>query len=146
MYENGELVRAATRGNGIVGDDVTRNVKTIKTIPLKLQGDYPAHLEMRGEIIMPRAGFEMLNKQRINDGEMPFANPRNAAAGSLRQLDSSVTAKRDLSMFTYTAIIEGGDTVPKTHWDSIMYIKKLGFKINPNINVNVRFMLCRFWL
>ena len=129
MYENGELVRAATRGNGIVGDDVTRNVKTIKTIPLKLQGDYPAHLEMRGEIIMPRAGFEMLNKQRINDGEMPFANPRNAAAGSLKLQSSKQVAKRPLDCILYYVLTD--DVQFKNHAESLEKAKQWGFNISP---------------
>ena len=132
-YDNGYFTTGVTRGDGIVGENITQNLKTIKSIPLKLFES--VNLEVRGEIYMPKTSFEKLNEENKNKGEKLFANPRNAAAGSLRQLDSSVTAKRDLSMFTYTAIIEGGDTVPKTHWDSIMYIKKLGFKINPNIKL-----------
>ena len=84
---------------------------------------------------MPKSSFEKLNEESLQKGEKLFANPRNAAAGSLRQLDSTITAKRDLSMFTYTAIVEKANEEPKTHWDSIQYIKKLGFKTNPNIRL-----------
>ena len=132
-YKNGYFVKGATRGNGIIGEEITQNLKTIKAIPLKLFED--ADVEVRGEIYMPKTSFEKLNEENLKNGEKPFANPRNAAAGSLRQLDSTITAKRDLSMFTYTAIIERAEVEPKTHWDSIQYIKKLGFKTNPNIKL-----------
>ena len=128
-YKDGYFVQGATRGNGIIGEEITQNLKTVKAIPLKLFQD--ADVEVRGEIYMPVSSFEKLNRE----SEKPFANPRNAAAGSLRQLDSSITAKRDLSMFTYTAIIERADELPKSHWDSIQFIKKLGFKTNPNIEL-----------
>ncbi len=128
-YENGIFVHGATRGDGISGEEITQNLKTIKAIPLKLFEK--ADIEVRGEIYMPVSSFEKLNKE----SEKPFANPRNAAAGSLRQLDSSVTAKRDLSMFTYTAIVEKAETIPVTHWDSLQYLKKIGFKTNPNIRL-----------
>ena len=132
-YKNGMFIKGATRGNGIIGEEITQNLKTIKAIPLKLFED--ADVEVRGEIYMPKTSFEKLNEENLKNGEKPFANPRNAAAGSLRQLDSTITAKRDLSMFTYTAIIERAEVEPKTHWDSIQYIKKLGFKTNPNIKL-----------
>ena len=132
-YKDGYFVKGATRGNGIIGEEITQNLKTIKAIPLKLFED--ADVEVRGEIYMPKTSFEKLNEENLKNGEKPFANPRNAAAGSLRQLDSTITAKRDLSMFTYTAIIERAEIEPKTHWDSIQYIKKLGFKTNPNIKL-----------
>lgn len=128
-YKDGSFLLGATRGNGIIGEEITQNLKTVKAIPLKLFEK--ADVEVRGEIYMPKSSFEKLNA----DSEKPFANPRNAAAGSLRQLDSTITAKRDLSMFTYTAIIEKAEISPKTHWDSIQYIKKLGFKTNPNIRL-----------
>lgn len=132
-YKDGYFVKGATRGNGIIGEEITQNLKTIKAIPLKLFED--ADVEVRGEIYMPKTSFEKLNEDNLKNGEKPFANPRNAAAGSLRQLDSTITAKRDLSMFTYTAIIERAEIESKTHWDSIQYIKKLGFKTNPNIRL-----------
>ncbi len=128
-YKDGYFIQGATRGNGIIGEEITQNLKTIKSIPLKLFKN--ADIDVRGEIYMPKSSFEKLNAQ----SEKPFANPRNAAAGSLRQLDSTITAKRDLSMFTYTAIVEKADFVPKTHWESLMYIKELGFKTNPNIRL-----------
>ncbi len=142
-YHNGLFVKGATRGNGIIGEEITQNLKTIKAIPLKLFEN--ADVEVRGEIYMPISSFEKLNKE----SEKPFANPRNAAAGSLRQLDSTITAKRDLSMFTYTAIIERAEVEPKTHWDSTEYIKKLGFKTNPNIrlvkDIEGAIQFCKDW-
>ncbi len=132
-YHNGQFVKGATRGNGIVGEEITQNLRTIKAIPLKLFED--ADVEVRGEIYMPKTSFEKLNEENLANGEKPFANPRNAAAGSLRQLDSSITAKRDLSMFTYTPIIERALKQPKTHWEGIQYVKELGFKVNPNIRL-----------
>lgn len=132
-YRNGYFMTGVTRGDGIIGENITQNLKTIKAIPLKLFED--ADVEVRGEIYMPKSSFEKLNVESLEKGEKIFANPRNAAAGSLRQLDSSITAKRDLSMFTYTAIIEKGLKEPKTHWDAIQYIKDLGFKTNPNIRL-----------
>lgn len=133
-YENGVFVRGVTRGDGVTGEDITQNLKTIKAIPLKLFE--PKNLEVRGEIYMPKSSFEKLNAQALETGEKVFANPRNAASGSLRQLDSTITAKRDLSMFTYTAIFEDNkDKIYKTHYDSIQYLKQLGFKVNPNIRL-----------
>lgn len=130
IYEGGQLVRAATRGNGVVGDDVTRNVRTIKTIPLMLHGNYPAQVEMRGEIIMPRAGFEALNKQRIDIGETPFANPRNAAAGSLKLQNSSQAAQRPLDCVLYYTITDERDY--DLHSESLEDAKQWGFKISPH--------------
>lgn len=132
-YENGLFVTGVTRGDGIVGENITNNLKTIKAIPLKLFNN--VDVEVRGEIYMPKSSFEKLNDESKDKGEKIFANPRNAAAGSLRQLDSSITAKRDLSMFTYTAIIEDEKLKQKTHWESILFIKELGFKTNPNIRL-----------
>ena len=130
-YENGLFIRGVTRGDGVEGEDITVNLKTIKAIPLKLS--LPVSLEVRGEIYMPVTSFEKLNEENLKNGEKVFANPRNAASGSIRQLDSRITAKRDLSMFCYTAIIENSDYKPENHYDSLMYLKELGFKINPNI-------------
>ena len=146
-YKNGYFEKGATRGNGIVGEEITQNLRTIKAIPLKLFEN--ADVEVRGEIYMPKTSFEKLNEESIKNGEKPFANPRNAAAGSLRQLDSSITAKRDLSMFTYTPIIERALKKPQTHWDGIQYLKELGFKINPNIkpvkNIEGAIDFCKEW-
>lgn len=133
IYEDGQLVRAATRGNGTVGDDVTRNVKTIKTIPLKLTGDYPHHLEVRGEIIMPRAGFDALNRQRIDIGEMPLANPRNAAAGSLKLQNSSMVAQRPLDCFLYYVITD--ERPFALHSESVEAAKAWGFQMSPHMQV-----------
>lgn len=146
-YKNGYFVTGVTRGDGIIGENITQNLKTIKAIPLKLFED--ADVEVRGEIYMPKTSFEKLNEESLQKGEKVFANPRNAAAGSLRQLDSSITAKRDLSMFTYTAIIEKAKEQPLTHWDAIQYIKKLGFKTNPNIrlvdDIEGAIQFCKDW-
>ena len=146
-YNNGYFVSGATRGDGVVGENITQNLKTIKAIPLKLFEN--ADIEVRGEIYMPKTSFEKLNEENLKNGEKLFANPRNAAAGSLRQLDSSITAKRDLSMFTYTAIIEHAQILPQTHWDSIQYIKNLGFKTNPHIrlvdDIEGAIQFCRDW-
>ncbi len=142
-YENGYFKQGATRGDGIIGEEITQNLKTIKAIPLKLFKE--ADVEVRGEIYMPITSFKKLNKNM----EKPFANPRNAAAGSLRQLDSSITAQRDLSMFSYTAIIEKAEYNPKTHFESIEYLKRLGFKTNPNIrlvkNIEDAIEFCKEW-
>ena len=147
-YENGIFVRGVTRGDGVTGEDITNNLKTIKAIPLKLFE--PVSVEVRGEVYMPKESFEKLNEENLKNGEKLFANPRNAAAGSIRQLDSSITAKRDLSMFCYTAIFTGSvKNPPKTHYDSIMYLKKLGFKVNPNVklckNTDEAIQYCKEW-
>lgn len=151
-YKDGLFVQGVTRGDGVVGEDITPNLKTIKAIPLKLFT--PADVEVRGEIYMPKTSFEKLNEESLQRGEKVFANPRNAAAGSLRQLDSSITAKRDLSMFTYTAIVERVYDekylpLPQTHWDSIQFIKTLGFKTNPHIrlvdDIEGAIQFCKDW-
>ncbi|MBO5737811.1 NAD-dependent DNA ligase LigA [bacterium] len=146
-YEDGYFTTGVTRGDGIVGENITQNLKTIKAIPLKLFED--VNVEVRGEVYMPKSSFEKLNEDSKEKGEKLFANPRNAAAGSLRQLDSSITAKRDLSMFTYTAIVEKNNNSPLTHWDSIQYVKSLGFKTNPNIrlvdNIEGAIQFCKEW-
>lgn len=139
-YENGFFKTGATRGNGVTGENITNNLKTIRAIPLKILNTDSAYLDLdvRGEIYMPKTSFEKLNEESLQNGDKIFANPRNAASGSLRQLDSSITAKRDLSMFCYGAIFEGKngeENAPKTHFENIMLLKKLGFKINPNIRV-----------
>lgn len=131
-YENGVFKLGVTRGDGIVGENITNNLRTIKAIPLKLTES--VNIDVRGEVYMPKSSFEKLNEENLKTGEKIFANPRNAASGSVRQLDSSITAKRDLSMFCYGAIFEGNST-QKTHYDSIMKLKELGFKTNSNIKV-----------
>ncbi len=147
-YENGIFVRGVTRGDGITGEDITNNLKTVKAIPLKLFE--PVSVEVRGEVYMPKESFEKLNEENLKNGEKLFANPRNAAAGSIRQLDSTITAKRDLSMFCYTAIFTGDiKNPPKTHYESLMCMKKLGFKVNPNIrlckNAAEAVQYCKEW-
>ena len=129
-YENGKLVQAATRGDGAEGENVTANVKTIGDVPEKLTGKAPAVLEVRGEIYMSHKDFAKLNEKQSRDGEKTFANPRNAAAGSLRQLDSSITASRPLRFFAY-AWGEAPELPGDTQWDVVMGFKKLGFPVNP---------------
>jgi len=131
-YEKGKLVKAATRGDGHVGEDITQNIRTIKSIPLHLLGrEIPRVLEVRGEVFMPKKGFEALNKKVITEGGKVFANPRNAAAGSLRQLDSSVTAKRPLEMICYGIgeVIDGD--IPDLYSEIINDLQKLGLRVSP---------------
>ncbi len=147
-YTEGLFTLGVTRGDGVTGEDITKNLKTIKAIPLKLFES--KNLEVRGEIYMPKASFEKLNEEALLNGEKIFANPRNAASGSLRQLDSTITAKRDLSMFTYTGIFEDAeDKKIKTHYDGMQYLKNLGFKVNPNIrlvkNIKGAIEYCKEW-
>ena len=132
-YENGELVQALTRGNGTHGDDVTVNVKTINSIPLKLKGDYPSKFEIRGEIFLPHQGFEQMNEKRLADDLEPFANPRNAASGSMKMQDSKEVAKRPLDCFLYYLL---GKELPSfKHFDNLQSAKKWGFKIPDEIQV-----------
>ncbi len=132
-YEEGVLVRAATRGDGRVGDDVTANVRTIKAVPLSLLGDkIPAVLEVRGEVYMPTSAFVELNKLRTEAGEPAFANPRNAAAGSLKLLDAKITAARNLSFFAY-ATGQVSEPLAENHYQTLEGFKKLGLPVNPNI-------------
>ena len=132
-YKKGFFTTGVTRGDGIVGENITTNLKTVKAIPLRLFED--VDVDVRGEIYMPISSFDKLNEESLKTGDKIFANPRNAASGSLRQLDSTITAKRDLSMFCYTVILSKDNNKIKTHWDSIQYIKELGFKTNPNIRL-----------
>ena len=131
-YENGILIRGATRGNGVVGEDITHNVKTIKSIPLKLK--QPLDIEVRGEIYMSKETLEKINKERVKNGEKILQNPRNAAAGSIRQLDSKVAAKRNLDAFLYH-LPNPEDFGIKTHHESLEFLKSLGFKTNSNNRV-----------
>jgi DNA ligase (NAD+) len=132
LYENGVLVRGATRGDGVVGEDITQNVRTIKSIPLKLQGnDYPTRLEVRGEIYMPKKGFDQLNENARKTGEKVFVNPRNAASGSLRQLDPRITAARPLEMCAYSVGLVDGGGIPDNHFDVLQKLKSWGFLTNP---------------
>ncbi len=134
-YEQGILVRAATRGDGKVGEDVTVNTRTISSIPLKLIGSgVPEVIEIRGEIFIPKLGFESLNKQQIADGKKPFVNPRNAAAGSLRQLDSRITANRPLEIYCYgLGEIKGLAEMPESHSAAMSMIEKWGCRISPEL-------------
>lgn len=146
-YENGIFTTGVTRGDGEIGENITQNLKTIKAIPLKLFED--ANLDVRGEIYMPKSSFEKLNEENLKSGEKIFANPRNAASGSIRQLDSSITAKRDLSMFCYGAIFSDAKIAPKTHFETITMLKKLGFKTNPATqvvkNIEEAVEYCKSW-
>ena len=140
LYEKGKLVRAATRGDGFVGEDITHNVKTIKDIPLVLPKEID--IEVRGEIYMSKDSFEKVNEERIKNGEEPFANPRNAAAGSVRQLDSKIAAKRKLSSFIYH-LPNADDFGLHSHYETLNFMKELGFCVNPNIKLveNVQLLL-----
>ncbi len=130
-YVNGMLTTGATRGDGARGEDITQNVKTIRSIPLSVK-NAPARFEVRGEIFLPRTAFHKLNEERAAAGLPLFANPRNAAAGSVRQLDPRVTARRPLDMYAYALGYMEGKPMPDTHWEAMEYIKSLGFKVNPN--------------
>ncbi len=132
LYENGVLVQAATRGDGATGENITENVRTIKAIPLKLQGDaWPARIEVRGEVFMPKAGFDKLNELAAKKGEKVFVNPRNAAAGSLRQLDSRITATRPLSFYAYSVgVVEGGE-LSVSHYERFLQLKGWGLPMCP---------------
>lgn len=146
-YENGYFVQGVTRGDGVIGENITQNLKTVKAIPLKIHENY--NLEVRGEIYMPKSSFEKLNKENLQNNEKIFANPRNAASGSIRQLDSTITAKRDLSVFVYTPILENVKNAPKTHYESLLFLKESGFKVNPNIkkvkNIEEAINFCQEW-
>ncbi|WP_017721878.1 NAD-dependent DNA ligase LigA [Kamptonema formosum] len=134
-YENGILVRGATRGDGIAGEEITQNVKTIRSIPLRLNLENPPpSVEVRGEAFLSLAVFEQINQERSREGEALFANPRNAAAGTLRQLDSRIVAKRRLDFFAYTLHIPGRDDtdVARTQGESLEMLQEMGFRVNPN--------------
>ncbi len=134
-YENGLLVRGATRGDGVAGEDITQNVRTIRSIPLRLQlENYPPLVEVRGEAFLPLDVFQQINQERRDAGEQLFANPRNAAAGTLRQLDSKIVAQRKLDFFAYTLQIPGQDdaSIATSQWAGLELLQKMGFKVNPN--------------
>jgi DNA ligase (NAD+) len=134
-YDNGLLVRGATRGDGVTGEEITQNVKTIRAIPLRLSLETaPPAVEVRGEAFLPLEVFEQINQERQQGGEALFANPRNAAAGTLRQLDSRIVAQRRLDFFAYTLHIPGKEDVEvaKTQWDSLELLQQMGFRVNPN--------------
>lgn len=134
-YENGLLVRGATRGNGITGEEITQNIRTIRTIPLRLNLDNPPPVvEVRGEAFLPLDTFDKINQERAKAGENLFANPRNAAAGTLRQLDSRIVAERKLDFFAYTLHLpeDNPETQPQTQWAALELLKHMGFRVNPN--------------
>lgn len=129
-YKNGLFVKAVTRGDGTQGDDVTTNVKTIRTIPLRLKGEYPDFFEMRGEIIMPHSSFNAINAEREELGIQPFANPRNAAAGTIKLQDSKEVAKRKLDQYCYFMMMDDDKMIFKNHYESLVYAKKWGFNVS----------------
>ncbi len=132
-YENGILVRGVTRGDGITGEEITQNIKTIQSIPLRLNHPSPpAKIEVRGEVFLSLNIFEQINQEREKNAEQPFANPRNAAAGTLRQLDSRIVAQRRLDFFAYTLHLSDETHSPQTQWQSLELLQKIGFKVNPN--------------
>ena len=132
IYENGVLVQGATRGNGYVGENVTQNLRTIRTIPLTLQGSPPPYLEVRGEVYMPVGSFRKLNEERAERGEALFANPRNSGAGTIRQLDPKVTASRNMQIWIYSLGDAGDFPHPERHWETLEWLETLGFRTNPN--------------
>jgi DNA ligase (NAD+) len=131
-YVNGRFTTGATRGDGFRGEDITQNLRTVRSIPLSVANDAPPRFEVRGEVYLPKAGFHKLNQERASEGLPLFANPRNAAAGSVRQLDPRITAKRPLDIYIYMLGYAEGKATPNTHWETMEYLKSLGFKINPN--------------
>ena len=136
LYVNGILTQAATRGDGTTGEDITVNIRTIRNIPLQLLTDNPpVRLEVRGEVFMPHAGFERLNEYALEHGEKTFANPRNAAAGSLRQLDPNITSKRPLVLNAYGIGIAEGVELPNTHYARLQWLKSIGIPVNPEIRL-----------
>jgi len=137
-YRNGLLERAATRGDGAVGEDITENVRTIKSIPLKLRGEgYPELVEVRGEVFMPKAAFEALNQRQMAKGDKVFVNPRNAAAGSLRQLDSKITASRSLGFYAYALGVVEGESEPMkaSHYGQLLQLKVWGLPVSAEVKV-----------
>ena len=131
IYENGTLTQGATRGNGYTGENVTHNLRTIRTIPLQLQGNPPPYLEVRGEVYMPVASFRQLNEERAERGEPLFANPRNSGAGTIRQLDPKVAASRNMQIWVYSLSDAGESSYPDSHWETLQWLQSLGFNTNP---------------
>lgn len=149
-YENGVFISGATRGDGFVGENITQNLKTIKTIPKSFRSNLNIkNLEVRGEIFMPKSSFEKLNKIQLENGKKLFANPRNAASGSLRQLDSSITESRDLAMFTYYGRIDSDELSISSHSEMLEYLKTLGFNVNPEFkkcsDIDEAIEYCKYW-
>ncbi len=132
VYEDGVLTTGATRGDGVRGENITANIRTIRSIPLRLEGTVPRRMEVRGEVYLSRPGFAKINEERAQQGLPLYANPRNSAAGSLRQLDSRITASRPLDIFIYQlGWAEGEAALPATHWDRMAYLASVGFRTNP---------------
>ncbi len=131
-YVNGQLAIGATRGDGLRGENITQNLRTIRSIPLSVSKKAPPRFEVRGEVFLSKAGFSKLNRERAEEGLPQFANPRNAAAGSVRQLDPHVTAKRPLDIYIYMLGYVEGKATPPTHWETLEYLGSLGFKVSPN--------------
>jgi len=131
-YVNGRFTTGATRGDGLRGEDITQNLRTIRSIPLSVPKGAPSRFEVRGEVYLPVAGFHKINKEREAEGLPRFANPRNAAAGSVRQLDPRITARRPLDIYIYMLGYAEGGNMPATHWETLEYLKSLGFKVNPH--------------
>jgi DNA ligase (NAD+) len=132
VYEKGRFVQGATRGDGYRGEDITENLRTIRSVPMQVRGEgYPELFEVRGEVYMPKAAFERLVERQLERGERPPANPRNAAAGSLRQKDPRITAERGLDIWIYQLGWAEGDGVPPTHWETLRWLADLGFRVNP---------------
>ena len=132
IYEDGVLVQGATRGNGFVGEDVTRNLRTIRTIPLSLEGFVPPYLEVRGEVYLPVEEFRRLNREQEERGEQLYANPRNTGAGTIRQLDPKVTSSRNMQIWVYSLGDAGDFAHPSDHWETLAWLEGLGFRTNPN--------------
>ncbi|MBL7214333.1 MAG: NAD-dependent DNA ligase LigA, partial [Phycisphaerae bacterium] len=148
-YEKARLVRAATRGSGTQGDDVTANIRTIRAIPLTLEGkDIPDTLEIRGEVYMPKKAFAELNAAKVEAGEPEFANPRNAAAGSLKLLDARITAQRKLAFFAY-ALGQVSDPLAQTHYESLKKLRDFGLPVNEHLqkakNIDEVIRICHAW-
>jgi len=131
-YVDGQLNTGATRGDGFRGEDITQNLRTIRSIPLSVPKEAPSRFEVRGEVFLPRVGFDKLNRERAEEGLPLFANPRNAAAGSVRQRDPRITAKRPLDIYIYMLGYAEGKPIPPSHWETMEYLKTFGFKVNPN--------------
>ena len=148
-YEEGVLTRGATRGNGTVGEDITANLKTVRSIPLRLRGDPPGHFEVRGEAYLPLDAFKKFNETRKESGQDLFANPRNAAAGTLRQLDPRITATRPLAFFAYSAVVDPDRLRISSQWDLLAFLENLGFPVNParqlNHDIEEVTAYCRTW-
>lgn len=149
IYEEGEFHQGATRGDGYTGDDITLNLRTIRSVPLKLREKVPGTIEVRGEVYMTKEGFKKVNKEREKEGASLFANPRNAAAGSLKLLDPRITSRRPLDIFVWAWVSSTQIPLPKTHYESLYLLKKWGFRVNPHFklckSIDEVLKYCREW-